>query len=118
MLTQLPLIWKNSVRNRRRSAITLLAIGMAVAVLVFVRGTLNGVQALMKDRVIYGQTGVVQIHKRGFVTNVRKSPLQFGFAVDTALLDKIRAVETGAQGPFASDVPKTPVVIEKASVVE
>ena len=34
------------------------------------------------------------------------------------VVDKIRAVETGAQGPFASDVPKTPVVIEKASVVE
>ena len=34
------------------------------------------------------------------------------------VVDKIRAVETGAQGPFASDVPKTPVVIEKASIVE
>lgn len=34
------------------------------------------------------------------------------------VVEKIRAVETGAQGPFASDVPKTPVVIEKVSVIQ
>ena len=34
------------------------------------------------------------------------------------VVDKIKAVPTGAQGPFKSDVPTTPVVIEKASVVK
>jgi peptidyl-prolyl cis-trans isomerase A (cyclophilin A)/peptidyl-prolyl cis-trans isomerase B (cyclophilin B) len=33
------------------------------------------------------------------------------------VVDKIRAVPTGAQGPFRSDVPLTPVVIEKVSVI-
>ena len=33
-------------------------------------------------------------------------------------VDKIKAVETGPQGPLQTDVPKTPVVIEKASVVQ
>jgi cyclophilin family peptidyl-prolyl cis-trans isomerase len=33
-------------------------------------------------------------------------------------VDKIRAIETGPQGPFARDVPKTAVVIESAEVVE
>jgi peptidyl-prolyl cis-trans isomerase A (cyclophilin A)/peptidyl-prolyl cis-trans isomerase B (cyclophilin B) len=33
------------------------------------------------------------------------------------VVDKIRVLPTGAQGPFKSDVPTTPVVIEKASVV-
>jgi cyclophilin family peptidyl-prolyl cis-trans isomerase len=32
-------------------------------------------------------------------------------------VDKIRAIETGPQGPFARDVPKTPVVIESAEVL-
>jgi peptidyl-prolyl cis-trans isomerase A (cyclophilin A) len=32
-------------------------------------------------------------------------------------VDKIKTIETGPQGPFQSDVPKTPVLIEKASVV-
>lgn len=33
------------------------------------------------------------------------------------VVDKIRAVPTDAQGPFRSDVPTTPVVIEKATLV-
>ena len=33
------------------------------------------------------------------------------------VVDKIRAVPTGAQGPFRSDVPVTPVVIEKVTLV-
>lgn len=43
----------------------------------------------------------------------------FGKVVDGMdVVDKIKAVETGPQGPFVSDVPKTPIVIEKASVVQ
>jgi peptidyl-prolyl cis-trans isomerase A (cyclophilin A) len=34
------------------------------------------------------------------------------------VVDKIKAVPTGAQGPFKSDVPVTPVVIEKISVIK
>lgn len=33
------------------------------------------------------------------------------------VVDKIRAVETGAQGPFRGDVPVTAVVIEKATLL-
>ena len=35
----------------------------------------------------------------------------------TDVIDKIKAVPTGAQGPFKSDVPTTPVVIEKVTVI-
>jgi peptidyl-prolyl cis-trans isomerase A (cyclophilin A) len=43
----------------------------------------------------------------------------FGRVVDGMdVVDRIRAVETGAQGPLAKDVPKQPVVIERAEVVE
>ncbi len=43
----------------------------------------------------------------------------FGKVVDGMdTVDKIKAIETGPQGPFQSDVPKTPVMIEKASVVQ
>ncbi|HZQ60354.1 MAG TPA: peptidylprolyl isomerase [Casimicrobiaceae bacterium] len=42
----------------------------------------------------------------------------FGKVIDGMdTVDKIKAVETGPQGPLQSDVPKTPVVIEKASVL-
>ncbi len=92
MLVTVTLALRNVLRNRRRSAVTFVAIAMAVAILVFVRGTLNGLQALLIERVVYGQTGVVQIHRRGFVDNVKRSPLQFAFALDDALLGKVRAV--------------------------
>ncbi len=43
----------------------------------------------------------------------------FGKVVSgTEVVDKIRDVETGPQGPFARDVPKTPVVIERATVID
>ena len=43
----------------------------------------------------------------------------FGKVVDGMdTVDKIKAVETGPQGPLQTDVPKTPVVIEKASLVQ
>jgi peptidyl-prolyl cis-trans isomerase A (cyclophilin A) len=43
----------------------------------------------------------------------------FGKVVDGLdVVDRIRAVETGAQGPLAKDVPKQPVIIERAEVVE
>src|SRR5262245_18432308 len=41
---------QHTLRNRRRSAITLIAIGMAVLILVVVRGTLNGLQTVLKDK--------------------------------------------------------------------
>jgi peptidyl-prolyl cis-trans isomerase A (cyclophilin A) len=42
----------------------------------------------------------------------------FGKVISGAdVIDKIKVVPTGAQGPFKSDVPTTPVVIEKITVI-
>ena len=51
-------------------------------------------------------------------------PVSWGYTVfgkviaGMDVVDKIKAAETGPQGPFVSDVPKTPIVIEKVSVVQ
>jgi peptidyl-prolyl cis-trans isomerase A (cyclophilin A) len=34
------------------------------------------------------------------------------------VVDRIRAVETGAQGPLAKDVPRQPVIIERAELID
>lgn len=53
-----------------------------------------------------------------------QSPMTWGYTVfgkvvsGLDVVDKIKAVQTGAQGPFRSDVPATAVVIEKAEVVQ
>jgi peptidyl-prolyl cis-trans isomerase A (cyclophilin A) len=52
------------------------------------------------------------------------SPVSWGYTAfgkvtsGMDVVDKIATIETGAQGPFQSDVPKTPIIIEKASIVE
>jgi len=72
--------------------VTLFVIGLAVLVLVLVRGLLNGLQENLKHAVAYGQTGVLQVHKVGYVDNVRRSPLSYGFTFDPALREKLKAV--------------------------
>ena len=51
------------------------------------------------------------------------SPQLFGYTVfgkvisGMDVINKIKAVPTGAGGPFATDVPKTPIVIKSASLI-
>ena len=51
-----------------------------------------------------------------------KNPQGWGYAVFGSVVegmdvvDKIRVIPTGAGGPFSSDLPKTPVIIEKATI--
>jgi peptidyl-prolyl cis-trans isomerase A (cyclophilin A) len=53
-----------------------------------------------------------------------KAPQLFGYTVfgkvvsGMDVIDKIKAMPTGAGGPFPSDVPATPVVIKSASLVK
>jgi peptidyl-prolyl cis-trans isomerase A (cyclophilin A) len=51
-------------------------------------------------------------------------PMTWGYAVfgkvveGMDVVDRMKAVETGPMGPFPSDVPKTPILIEKAEVLK
>ncbi|WP_425508206.1 peptidylprolyl isomerase [Tahibacter soli] len=53
-----------------------------------------------------------------------QSGMTYGYAVfgkvtsGMDVVDKIKAVETGAQGPFVSDVPKTTITIDKVDIVK
>ena len=52
--------------------------------------------------------------------NLINHPALFGYTVfgkvtsGMDVVNKIKKVPTGASGPFSSDVPKTPIIIEKA----
>ena len=67
MLALIRIALRNVLRNHRRSLITLSAVFIALTVMVTVRGLLNGLQASIKEGVIYGQTGAVQVHKKGYL---------------------------------------------------
>ncbi|MSP59244.1 MAG: ABC transporter permease [Myxococcales bacterium] len=83
---------RNVTRNRRRSLITLSAVFLALTVMVGVRGLLNGLQATIREGVVYGQTGAVQVHRKGFLKAMQGAPLDLDLPADEAFLGKIRAV--------------------------
>ncbi len=57
-----------------------------------------------------------------FLNFTSKSTRGWGYAVfgkiteGMEIVDKIRQVETGSGGPFPTDVPQTPIIIEKVTV--
>lgn len=76
---------RNLARNRRRTAITLVALVLGVAAQVGVRGFVNGVQRMMFENAIEGRFGAVQVHRKGFLENVLSSPLTLDFEDSPAL---------------------------------
>ncbi len=66
---------RNVLRNRRRTLITLAALIIGVGVMVTIRGVLNGMQTALVDNVVEGQTGALQVHRKGYLANVLASPL-------------------------------------------
>lgn len=106
MLLLLRMGLRNVLRYRRRSVITGFAIAIAVLVMVLVRGLVNASEQMVFEQIVLGQTGALQVHKRGFVDNVNKPVMGFVFPVTEELLGKIRAVpgvvDAAARIPFAT----------------
>lgn len=100
MSRTLSLAVRNISRNRRRSAITLTAILLGVAVVLLLTGFVEGFVRLMVEDVVEGRTGAIQIHKKGFMDNIEASPVHLNFAYSEELLAKVRAVPhvKGASG--------------------
>lgn len=80
---------RNVLRNKRRTLITLFALLLGVGVMVSIRGTLNGFQRSTIDSVTLGQTGALQIHRKGYMANVLSSPLNLDVPADAAFLRRI-----------------------------
>lgn len=61
---------------------------------------------------------VVDNPRLDYVSDANPGYAVFGKVVSGLdVVDKIRAMPTGAQGPFRSDVPTTPIVIEKVTLL-
>lgn len=83
---------RNILRNTRRTLLTLAALVVGVGVMVGVRGLLNGLHDSMIDTVTKGQTGALQVHRKGYLANVLSEPLGLDLPADAAFLGKIKAV--------------------------
>lgn len=87
MPTLLTIALRNVLRNRRRTLMTLAALFVGVSVLISIRGFLNGLQRALVVNVTEGQLGALQVHKKGYLTNVLSSPLNLNMPQDIA--DKV-----------------------------
>ncbi len=92
MRSLLPIAIRNVLRNKRRTLITLTALLIGVGVMVSIRGLINGFQAALINSVVTGQTGALQVHKKGFLKNVLSSPLAMDIPADDVFFKKIAAV--------------------------
>ena len=93
MFSLIQIAIRNVLRNKRRTAITLMALLIGVSVMVSIRGLLNGLQRSLVQNVVQGQTGALQIHRAGFLKNVLSSPLSLDMPQDTAFEAKLLAVK-------------------------
>ena len=83
---------RNVLRNRRRSRITFLAVFLSVGVMISIKGFFNGMQASIREATVLGQTGSLQVHRKGFLKSANASSLNLDLPTDDAFLARILAV--------------------------
>lgn len=79
-------------RNRRRSALTLVAVIIGVAVVTFAHGFGAGLLQSIVRTLVDGRLGALQVHAVGYLDAVEAQPLKKDFALDDALLAKVKAI--------------------------
>ena len=93
MSTLWSIAFRNVLRNRRRTVITLSALTIGIAAVGSIRGLLNGLQETIRRGTVEGALGAVQVHRTGYLANVLSTPLALDFELDEALLTKVKAVK-------------------------
>jgi putative ABC transport system permease protein len=88
----LKLAVRNLLRNKKRSAITLVALIVGVGAMVAVSGFINGFRGMIIENQAKGLLGSVQVHHAGYVANVQSSPLTLDLADTKELRARIAAV--------------------------
>jgi putative ABC transport system permease protein len=92
MLRQVaPLAMRSLLRNRRRSLITLGAISVGVAVVVFANGVGNGFLMFIVEQTINARTGALQVHRKGYMQANEMAPLKLDMPLSGDLVQKIRS---------------------------
>jgi putative ABC transport system permease protein len=108
----LKLAARNLLRNKRRSAITFIAIGLGLVLVLFFYGFIQGVDKQFTDNFIKAQTGHIQMHARGYQEKARLMP------VDIAIKDYQGVVRKLAELPGVKGIyPRLrfPIIISTGS---
>lgn len=88
MSTFIKIAWRNIVRNRARSLITIWAVGMGLTCLIFLKGFVDGADRQMVENYTDLFIGHVQIHRPGFQDNMSLEKSIINPEAVTAILEK------------------------------
>lgn len=92
MLIFLKLAIRNVWRNRRRSIITLLAIGMGLTLVISLTGLFSGMGEKTVESLIKMQSGHFQIHAEGYTEKSRLLPLDISIENPEKIADEIASI--------------------------
>lgn len=91
-LQLLPLALRSLARNKRRSGLTMGAITVGVAVVVFAHAFILGFLGSMTEQTIKSRTGHLQVHKKGYMEALEAAPLNLDMEDSPALMARIQGV--------------------------
>src|SRR5262249_51101136 len=87
----LTIAFRNVLRNKRRSALSALAIVVGVGAIIFLQGFVNSFVKNMLEDAVLAKIGALQVHRKGFL-DAEQSPLERDLPDDPAFAAKLRAV--------------------------
>jgi putative ABC transport system permease protein len=80
---------RNLARNRRRTLLAMGAVVVGLLALTVLRGFVNSVQQAQLNTTLLGTTGMLQVHRTGYMKNVLSNPLDLAFEDSTELRENI-----------------------------
>jgi putative ABC transport system permease protein len=83
---------RNVLRNKRRSTITFIGIGMGLVMIIIFQGVIGGMDTQITDNFIRAQAGHIQIHAQGYAKKARLFSLDARLGDPDALAEKVRTV--------------------------
>jgi putative ABC transport system permease protein len=89
LLTLFKIATRNVLRNRRRSIITLIGIGLGLALIIFFQGLISGMDKQITDNFIKAQAGHIQLYAQGYKEKSRLLPLDVALAESDDLLQAV-----------------------------
>ncbi len=80
---------RNVLRNLRRSLLTGSMVALGVTAIIFFRGYVGGLEAMMIDMVVNSLTGPIQIEREGYSDIKGRAPLELDLATDGDLIQRL-----------------------------
>lgn len=90
MFSLFRIAFRNVTRNTKRSLITMAAVIIGCAAIVFARGFINGLHESMTDGITQTMTGDVQIHQSEYLKSTDALPLNLSVMLDGKVNDILK----------------------------